>query len=262
MSQEPREARKRRGPGRALLRLHRRVGVALSGVFIIVCITGILLNHSEDFDFQSRTIEADWVYDWYGMQPKGELLHFPLTQGSVSSLDGQLFFGIETLGHFSTPSCVVELEALNAIAFENSILLISPKGELIETLPEASIPGNSISSMSSLDQRTLLIDTDQGSYQSDENILDWKRIETATAGSVPSPSPAPEALRQELIKRYRGEGITWGRVLLDIHTGRFFGSVGKWLVDITAVALILLTLTGVYYTLRYLKKARERTPSR
>lgn len=262
MSLEVKKALKRRGPGRALLRLHRRVGVALSGVFIVVCITGILLNHSDDLDFQSRTIEANWVYDWYGMEPKGELIHFPLAEGSVSSLDGQLFFETESLGNFPPPSSVVELEALNAIAFENSILLISQEGEIIEILPTTSIPGNVIFGISSLDQRTLLIDTDEGRYQSDENILEWTPTDTSTVGSYASPTPAPEALRHELIKSYRGEGITWGRVLLDIHTGRFFGSAGKWLVDITALALVLLTITGVYYTLRYLKKARERTPSR
>lgn len=257
-----RPAKKRRGPGRALLRLHRRVGVALSAIFIAICITGILLNHSDDLDFQSRTVEADWVYDWYGLEPAGELLHYPLPQNSLSSLDGQLFLGEKSLGHFPSPRGVAVLENLIAVAFPRSILLITHQGQIIETLPDAAIPGNDTRQIASPDQRTLIIDTNLGQFRSDEAILDWSANETATALAPLETSPAPAALETKLIRSFRGEGITWGRVLLDLHTGRFFGSAGKWIADLSGIALILLTLTGVYYTMRYLKKARERSLSR
>ncbi len=254
--------RKRRGPGRALLRLHRRVGVALSAIFIVICLTGILLNHSDDLDFQSHTVKADWVYNWYGLKPADELIHFPLSKQTISSLDGQLYLDTKSLGHFPSPIGVAELEDLKAIAFENSILLITHEGDLIETLPDATIPGNTIAQIATADQRTLIIDTDSGRFTSDETILEWTN--TPAEQNLPAirPSQAPKELEAELLQSFRGEGITWGRVLLDIHTGRFFGSAGKWIADLSAIALILLTLTGVLYAMKYLKGARERSHSR
>ncbi|MBD5781306.1 PepSY domain-containing protein [Pelagicoccus sp. NFK12] len=263
MSKTLPKQKKRRGPGRALLRLHRRVGVALSAIFILICVTGILLNHSDDLDFQSRTVEADWIYDWYGLQPAGEVIHYSLGQHSLASLDGQLFLDKRSLGHFPPPIGAAPLENLIAVAFPKSMLLLTREGEIIETIPPASLPGDTISQIVTDDQRTLIIDTDAGPYRSDESIIDWspiaepnRKLETIAA------SPAPDELTQHLLRAFRGEGITWGRVLLDIHTGRFFGSAGKWIADLSGIALILLTLTGVFYTMRYLKKARERSLSR
>lgn len=256
MSKHP---RKRRGPGRALLRLHRRVGVALSAIFIVICITGILLNHSDDLDFQSRTVDADWVYDWYGLKPSGELIYYELEKQSISSLDGQLYYNENSIGSFPTPTGVTELDSLIAVSFESSILLLTHEGEIIETIPDTAIPGSKISRIASNDSRTLIIDTDRGFYTSDESILQWKQTpEQALEGQVSQSAP-PQELEEQLIRSFRGEGITWGRILLDIHTGRFFGSAGKWIADLSGIALILLTLTGVYYTMKYLKKARERS---
>lgn len=256
MSKPAHPTKSNRRPGRALIRLHRRVGLALSGIFIVICVTGILLNHSDDLDFQSRPIESDWVYDWYGLKPAGDLLHFPLSHDSVSSLDGQLYLGEKSLGPFPAPVGVAELETLKAIAFARSILLITPAGDIIETLPDDAIPGTQISQIGSADQRTLIIDTDLGAYLSDETILEWTRLPAAPPISTVSSSAAPEELAKKLLRSFRGEGITWGRVLLDIHTGRFFGSAGKWIADLSGIALILLTLTGVYYSMRFLKRAR------
>ncbi len=262
MSKPPRKTKKRRGPGRSLLRLHRRVGVALSAIFILICLTGILLNHSDDLDFQSRTIESDWVYNWYGLKPAGELLHYSLPNASLSSLDGQLFLDRRSLGHFPTPRGIVPLEQLYVIAFPRSILLITSEGDIIETLSEASIPGDEITQIATTDQRTLTINTDLGQYRSDDSILEWSPTPTKFELAAIQPSPAPAELEKALLRSFRGEGITWGRVILDIHTGRFFGRAGKWIADLSAIALILLTFTGVYYTMRYLKKARERSHPR
>lgn len=259
MSKQRRTPKKRRGPGRAILRLHRRVGVALSGIFIAVCITGILLNHNDDLDFQSRTVEADWIYDWYGLEPSGAVIHFKLSRDSISSLDGQLYLNDKGIGHFPRPNGATEIESLKAIAFESSILLITHQGDVIETIPDTMVPGDKISDIGTNDQRTLIINTDLGHYTSDENILEWTRApETISITPIHSTPPSKD-LEESLIRSFRGGGITWGRVLLDIHTGRFFGPAGKWLVDLSGIALILLTLTGVYYTMKYLKKARERT---
>ena len=46
--------------------------------------------------------------------------------------------------------------------------------------------------------------------------------------------------------QYRGEGVTLEKLLLDIHTGAIVGLPGKILSDLTALALLFLTGTGLY----------------
>ena len=50
------------------------------------------------------------------------------------------------------------------------------------------------------------------------------------------------------------ETLTLDRVILDIHTGRFFGDVGRIAVDLAALALLLLSFTGVCLWLSASKK--------
>ena len=41
------------------------------------------------------------------------------------------------------------------------------------------------------------------------------------------------------------ETLTLDRVILDLHTGRFFGTAGRIIMDLAAVAMLLLAFTGI-----------------
>lgn len=49
----------------------------------------------------------------------------------------------------------------------------------------------------------------------------------------------------------------WGKIMIDLHTGKIGGEVGKALMTIAAVILLLLTLSGVYMWLKPLLIRRE-----
>ncbi|MGS0729088.1 PepSY-associated TM helix domain-containing protein, partial [Shewanella sp. 0m-11] len=44
--------------------------------------------------------------------------------------------------------------------------------------------------------------------------------------------------------------LTWERVLLDMHSGRFFGSLGPWIMDLVALSLLIMAFTGCYIWLQ------------
>lgn len=49
----------------------------------------------------------------------------------------------------------------------------------------------------------------------------------------------------------------WGKIMIDLHTGKIGGEVGKALMTIAAVILLLLTLSGVYMWLKPLLIRRD-----
>lgn len=53
-------------------------------------------------------------------------------------------------------------------------------------------------------------------------------------------------VREGVALAYRGEGITFEKLILDLHTGNIIGLPGKIVSDLTALSLIFLTGTGVY----------------
>ena len=67
-------------------------------------------------------------------------------------------------------------------------------------------------------------------------------------------SPSAEEM-QVLEAAWRGKGVTVERVLLDLHSGRLFGRAGPLLMDLVAVFLIVLSLSGlVMYKVRSRRK--------
>ena len=45
---------------------------------------------------------------------------------------------------------------------------------------------------------------------------------------------------------YAQEILTVDKIILDLHTGRFFGAFGSLVMDGAAIALLLLSVTGIY----------------
>ena len=54
----------------------------------------------------------------------------------------------------------------------------------------------------------------------------------------------------------------WGKILIDLHTGRIGGEAGKAIVSFVAVVLLLLTLSGVYMWVKPLLLRRQNARAR
>jgi len=58
----------------------------------------------------------------------------------------------------------------------------------------------------------------------------------------------------DISQRYRSNIISLETLLLDIHSGRFFGSYGTLFFDFIGIVLLFLAITGVII---WLKQARK-----
>jgi uncharacterized iron-regulated membrane protein len=54
----------------------------------------------------------------------------------------------------------------------------------------------------------------------------------------------------------------WGKIMLDLHTGKIGGDVGKAIMTFAAVVMLLLTLSGVYMWLKPLLIRRQNAKAR
>ena len=60
---------------------------------------------------------------------------------------------------------------------------------------------------------------------------------------------SPEAGEEEKASLQRvlveSSEFTWSRVITDLHSGSLLGKVGRFLVDLTGLAVIVLTVLGI-----------------
>lgn len=188
---------------------HRRLGLAAATVLVLLVVSGLLLNHGHRLGLDRIYVQSAWLLDWYGIQPPGEPRGVTLGAHWLSELDGRIYFDAREL-----PGVRGELHG--AVQFGDGIAamvgdetwLLTPAGDVVERLGKShDVPAQT----------------------------GWGR-----------PVALPATLHAELVRQYRGRGLSVERLLLDLHAGRVLGTFGVWLVDLTAIACLGLAVTGLW----------------
>jgi hypothetical protein len=247
---------------RSLFIWHRHIGLASALFVILLTLTGLLLNHTEDLDLDSRHVQSALVLDWYGIRAPDAMSTYTIGSVTVTQVGTQIYWNTTPIPQAPPPLLgAVATHGLVVIGVEGQLLLFTPEGELIERLDNTADFPAGIQSLGLTAAGDLVAKTAHGSYRADSSILKWHK---AGADSVNWTAPAPPspALRAALQRAYRGTGLTLERLLLDIHSGRILGSRGIYLVDAAALLFLLLATSGVWLWVRHHANTRKHRKSR
>ena len=86
--------------------------------------------------------------------------------------------------------------------------------------------------------------------------LAWQKI-GASSLAWTSPESLPEEVKLQMAVML-APGLPLQRILLDVHSGRIFGRYGPWVVDLAAIAMLMLGLSGVWIYWRSIKQGKLR----
>lgn len=233
---------------RVLLRWHRRIGITATLFVITLVTTGILLNHVDDLALDKVTVKSRWLMAHYGLAPEAAPVGVDIGGEWVTWVDGTVYVAegggqpLATLiGAARSPSFVVA-------ASTDRILLMTPDGELVETIDRYLLPGR-INAIGLAESGDVVVRTGTERFASNISLSAWTPLgERAVFWStVQEP---PESVREAALQRFRGVGMPLDRVLLDIHSGHIFGFWGALIVDLAAALFLVLAATGIVVTLR------------
>lgn len=254
MSKRHRDPR-RIGPGRVGTgrygRLHRSLGLITVAFIVFLSVTGIALNHSTDLGLDRRYIGADWLLDRYGIDAPEVGPSFALGERRLTLVGERLFLDDrEVARDIGVLAGGARFRNQIVAGSDDALLFISPAGELLDRVPlgaglDGPIRGPAISAgtlvlalgseLRAYDERSFALVPFGGETQG----LDWPRA---------SPVPVPLLDRIELA--YRGRGLTFERLLYDLHSGRILARAGTWVMDFVGGLLLVLAGTGLYLWFR------------
>lgn len=228
-------------------RWHRRIGVSIALPILVIAITGMVLNHSRFFNLEKTYVTNKAILNWYGMTPRKPALSISLNEERwISGLDGLLFVNKNLVADEATkPTGGGVINKTLAISTEDAVYLLREKSnKLIEKLGNESLPPGKIVA-SKVKNKKFLLDTTSGQFYTDANFGEFIPENRNPLSSV-TYSELPTDIHSKILENWRGRGLSLWRVILDIHDGAFFGKIGSLLADISAIALILLVLSGFY----------------
>ena len=226
--------------------IHRYGGITAALLVIVVCITGVLLNHTEEFGLAKTNVKSERLLRWYGIATPASKTYaaddfFLSLVGIRLYLNGQSVEGsYKTLnGFISTPDYLLA-------SVDDKLLILQADGSLVETLEIIhGIPAD-IRNIGLINSR-VTVETPAGFWQSDNTLTHWDHLDDIANLANWSPTVAlPDKFALAIQNDQLGEGLPLERIILDLHSGRILGKAGPWIGDLVAALFILLALTGIW----------------
>lgn len=224
-----------------LRRWHGRIGVAAAVFFVSLATTGIILNHATTLQLNSHRIHATWLARWYGLKTEHPTQGFAAKENYLVAANGAWLLNDRLVAdNAPLPVGMVDMEGIIYVASADRLYLYSADGTLIEKLSGATLPAPPVTGIG-ITQSRIALRTNRGVYASDDGV-DWKAValdpvEWSQASAIPAAMQARAAERLT-------PGISAETLLLDIHSGRIVGAWGPLLVDIVALVLTGLAISG------------------
>lgn len=232
---------------RALWAWHRRLGALVAVLVLLLSLTGIALNHTEALGLDERYVTSGWLLDWYGVEPPEGGFGFVAGDRRITLLGDHLYAGRRLVGEpFNALHGAVVAEGMLAIAADGDVLLLTPELELVERLDRYQGVPEGLRDLGVTDEGRLVVRTESGLWLADEQWLSWSSIpERGGIGWAAAAEP-PAALLADLRRDFRKRMLTLERALLDLHSGRLFGRFGPWVMDLAALLMAVLAVSGFW----------------
>ncbi|HKC54255.1 MAG TPA: PepSY domain-containing protein [Burkholderiales bacterium] len=238
-----------------LRRWHARIGFGAMTFFLLLSVTGFILNHGSDFGLDAKYVHATWLARWYGLTPEPPRQAFRRGRHDLVAANGRWLLDGRISGEkFPQPVGLAELPDMVVVASSASLYIYGKDGALIDRLEKGALPGAPVQAIGS-DAHQLVLRTASGTFES-ADALSWRPApRDAIAWSEPAALSAAERERYaELLQ----PGISVQQLLLDLHSGRFAGRYGPLAVDFLALLLAVLSLSGAWLFLKPRHHRRER----
>jgi len=223
---------------------HRRVGAAVAVMVILLCVTGIALNHTERLGLDRHHVGAAWLLDWYGIEAPDQAMSVRAAGHEVTLLGDHLYVDATLVdAPYTSLQGAAMTDDMLVVGAGGTVLLLTPELDLVERLGPADGLPPGLQALGLAGNGAVVARDDTGTvWQADEQLLSWHLAGQPLTLHWPDLVRTGEARVNALAADYRSRVLTAERVLLDLHSGRLFGSFGPLLMD--AVALMMLVLSG------------------
>lgn len=243
---------------RVILAWHRWMGIISALFLVVLSITGLALNHTERLGLDTVQIKNSLILSRYGMASGSEIEAYRIHEfDTLAHLNGQLFYNGQPLTSGEVPLGIIAGDPITVVATATQLIYLSGDGELIETIHHSQLPYSKLIAVGrSSDQRPVLV-AEEGRWSPDANWLEFDAYQGSYNVAPLEQSQLSEADTAAILEAFQGGGVSLYRVMLDLHAGRLFGWGGRTLMDLTAVAILLLVSSGIG---GWLRKSRRKAP--
>lgn len=229
---------------RLIRQYHARIGVLAALFFMLLATSGIALNHTTALSLDKKSVNYPWLMHWYGLKQSIPETAYLVDGGYFLTWDNRWMMNQRQLKSDETQPVIGALTwgEINAIATQNTLYLYTKNGQLVDKITADMLPMQGIKALGVF-KHTLVINTATATFNTEDGLT-WHALNDASVHWANKQAlPADEV---SYLQKNMGPSLPLERILLDLHSGRIFGSYGVYLMDCVAILLMLLSVSGVW----------------
>jgi hypothetical protein len=239
---------RKKSPASAVRRLHRSLGAGAAIFVLFMVMSGLVINHSHDLGLDQRHVSQSSLLKWYGFGEPQDIRSFVAGNDWLSFAGSQLYLNDRHVTTITNGVGAVRNTEMLIAAGSEELLLLDHDGTLIERLPWGLGP---IEAIGLYENNAVVVKSGNQLWLADAQMRDWQQAGSLMTDTVWSSPVSPhQDLNRAITQKYRGDGLSIERVLLDFHSGRIFGSVGVLVYDLLALAVGFMAISGLVLWLR------------
>ena len=235
---------------------------------LLLATTGIALNHVDDWHLDRQYVSWQWLLDAYGIHSPESVASFSDEGFRATLIAGTLYFSDKPVAEgVHSLTGLVAADNMVVAGLDDAVLLMTTAGDIVERIDLSSFLPARVDRVGRLEDavvvesggRLLVSDPDITGFSAPPEALRVESLKWSRA------SPVPDAELEALSELYRGRGITVERLLADLHSGRILNVAGPLVMDVVAVLMIVLSVSGFVLWVRGGRREGtngERRPSR
>jgi hypothetical protein len=205
-----------------MARWHRRLALALALWLAVLALSGFLMNHAHDWGLDRKPLPATLQSALYGL----ETLQPDFCSEAPS-------LGTECQQSFGR----IDLPAGALLLSRNFAILLDRDGNPVERISASQLALREIRSGVANGERV---------YLRDGSVTVWTDTDLLDGGEL---SPQEEATLEHLAwieSDGLNAGVSWERLIQDLHAARFLGPLAKPFNDLVAALILLLVVSGAW----------------
>ncbi|MFA5940443.1 MAG: PepSY-associated TM helix domain-containing protein [Sinimarinibacterium sp.] len=241
-------ARPKRNLMATLREWHKRIGLFAFAFMGWLGFSGVLINQSADWGYDTIRVDWGWVMALYGLHPEAPRTGYTADgrwlaiTGDYTLLDAQpLAELIEApLGFVAGGSAD---RPLLFVATGSSVVMLTADGARYDELRSPILPVSNLRRIGKTADGAIAVQ-DLDAFQSRDNGDSWSAVDPLQVRwSTIEEIPEPERGR---LLPYSRPSVSLEHVLVDAHSGRLFGSFGAWIINFVGLAAIGLSISGIW----------------
>ncbi|MGB0956464.1 MAG: PepSY domain-containing protein [Panacagrimonas sp.] len=255
-------SRTRKNLNLILRQWHKRAGLFAFLFMGWLGLSGVLINQSPSWGYDTVRVDWSWVMALYGLHPEPPVSGYFAGNRWLASTKEQTVLNGKAIAHkIDGPIGMVAgghvERPMLFIATPNEVVLLTLDGVLVDVLGTSMLlPMRAIDRIGWVEingERLVAIDGSQ-TYISREG-LSWYPLENNAQVAWSTVQDLSEDQRESLIP-YSRPTVSLEHLLLDAHSGHLFGRFGVYVINAVGLAAILLAVSGVWMMWRTSRRRR------